>query len=81
LILETPWIGFGSLALVLILTRIPRLPGRTDRPCGCDRHGMGGGLRDAGAGGRHVTGHRAAVGSVGLVSCLGLGQQRPDLGL
>jgi MFS superfamily sulfate permease-like transporter len=26
LILETPWIGFGSLALLLVLTRIPRCP-------------------------------------------------------
>jgi predicted benzoate:H+ symporter BenE len=26
LILQTPWIGYGSLALLLILTRIPRCP-------------------------------------------------------
>jgi hypothetical protein len=58
LILENPWLGFGSLALLFALTRVPRCPaavGARRR----HRRRMGDGQCQHRIGGRHHAGHAA----------------------
>ena len=81
LIFEMPWIGFGSLALLLSLTRIPRCPAAPIALAAAIVMGWAAGYATPAPEVAKSPGTPQPVGSVCLVGCLGLGQQRPDLGL